>query len=650
MMRETQWGGRPIGVNRSPASSYSRLRTGTTAAHHAAQSNRPMPQVADASPAAPPPARMPRLGALTAMACLMTVAVLYFGRDILVPFALAVMLGFMLDPLVTRLRRWHLPRALAVGLVMLFTVAVLGATALFVGNQVVQLSKNLPTYQSTIQAKLRSLRQGLSGRGVLDDVARMADVVGGEIDATRRALDPSQHRSTPALTRVQMEPAPRSAVQTAIDLIEPVLAPVGTAGIVLVFVVFILLERNDMRDRLLRLVGGDLHITTDALGEAGDRVSRYLTMQLLINLSYGVPMAAGLALIGVPGALLWGLVAAMLRFVPYFGPVIAALFPLTLAFAIDPGWQMMLWVLVLVLTLELISNNLLEPWLYGASTGLSPVSIIVSAVFWAALWGPIGLILATPLTVCLAVLGRHIPALGWLDVLLGSSAVFDPPTRLYQRLLAGDVEEAIELADEQGAAGSPLPFYSNTAVPMLRLAANAHVGDRSAEHRHRVSTGLAAVIRDLRDEHAPAAPEHSADEVTVLCAGARGTADSLAADMLAHALALNGVDALCLPAGAVAAEQIGALDLAGVQLLCLSSFSPTPEAQLRYMARRLRRRQPGLHIAAGLWNVPSALLAPDAAQLLGVDAVAGTLAELVQRVQALQTSQAPQPPPPPQSL
>ncbi len=576
------------------------------------------------------------MAAVTVLVSLMVVAVLYFGRDVIVPLALATLLGFLLDPLVTRLRRWGLPRAASVVLVMLLTLAVLGAGSLFVGGQIVQLSKDLPTYQNTVRAKLRDLRQLVSQRGPLDGMARLASVVGDELDATRRALDKpvagsARAQDTTPTTRVQLAPPVQSAWQSAMGTAESVLAPVGTAGIVLVFMFFILLDRNDLRDRLLRLAGGHLQLTTDALSEAGRRLSRYLTMQLLVNLSYGIPMAAGLALIGVPGAVLWGLLAAALRFVPYIGPLVAAVFPLSLAFAVDPGWQMLLWTLALVLVLELISNNIVEPWLYGASTGLSAMSIIVSAVFWTAIWGPVGLILATPLTVCLAVLGRHVPALAWLDVLLGNQPVFDPPTRLYQRLLAGDVEEAIELGNDAVDAGS---FYSSVAVPALCLAANDHVRVASAEHRHRVATGMAALVADLRVEQpVPDLPEGTG--ASVLCIGARWELDTLAADMLAHALALQGVPARALPAGTVAPAQIGSLPLAGVQVVCLSYFSATPEAHVRYVARRLRRRLPGLRLVAALWNPSPALLAPGMAQQLGVDAVAVTLDEALQNVQAL---------------
>lgn len=560
-------------------------------------------------------------------------AVLYFGQDILVPFALAALLAFVLDPLVGALRRLGLPRAPAVALVMAGTVLVLAATSLFVAGQLTQLAKDLPTYQSTVQAKLRALRHAVGHANSLDGAVRMLDTVGGEIAAVRRDIAGSP--SKPAPMRVSLEPAPRSALQSLGDLVTPVLGPLGTAGAVLLFLMFVLLERHDMRDRLLRLAGGNLHLSTDALGEAAQRVSRYLTMQLLVNLSYGLPLGLGLWLIGVPGAVLWGLVGAMLRFVPYVGPVIAAVFPLTLAFAVDPGWQMVLWTLALVATLELIVNNLIEPWLYGASTGLSALAIIVSAMAWTLLWGPVGLILATPLTVCLAVLGRHLPQLAWLDVLLGSAPVFDAPTRLYQRLLAGDVEEAIELCETQLRSNGLLACYSATAVPALALAARDHLRSASVEHRHRVSTGMAELLHSLREDH-PAAPASGlAASPRVLCVGARSELDTLAADLLSHALEHAGWTARVLPSASIGTDRIHQLDLSGVDVLCVSSFSATPEAKLRYIARRLRRRHPGLHIVAGLWSAPVDALDPDADDPDAprpADAVAGTLAEAVQHV------------------
>jgi len=562
----------------------------------------------------------------------LVVAALYVGQDIFVPLALAALLAFILDPVVTRLRRWGLPRALAVVMVIAATVAVLGATSLFVGRQVVQLGYDLPTYQTTIQQKLRTLRLSLAGRGVLDDATRVLGVVGSELDAARQELEQRTGTRTAAPARVVMQAPPRNTLQAIRDLTAPVVGPLATGSVVLLFLIFILLERLDLRDRLLRLIGTDLHRGTDALGEAAVRVTRYLTMQLLINLSYGVPMAVGLWLIGVPGALLWGMLASLLRFVPYVGPVIAAVFPLLLAFAVDPGWQMLLWTLLLVLTLELISNNVIEPWLYGASTGLSSVSIVVAAVFWTTLWGPIGLILATPMTVCLAAMGRHVPQLAWLDMLLGSTPVFDPPTRLYQRLVAGDVEEAIEFAEEQIVAGTLADFYNLTGVPALALAANDATRASGSEHRHRLSSGMAALLHNLREDHP--VPASKADRIQVLCIGTRWEIDSLAADMLEHALLCEGLSAGVRPATAVNADHIQLLDLKGVQVLCLSTFSATPQAQVRFIARRLKRRRPGLKIVLALWNGAPGPSDPASHDTFGVDALAQTVKEAIQRVRA----------------
>ncbi len=586
----------------------------------------------DAALPATPPSRYGPLNALVAM---VIIVVLYFGRDVLVPFLLAVLLGFLLDPLVDRLRHWGLARGLAVALVLSCAVSVVGAMSYLAGSQVIQLSRNLPTYQSTVQQKLRVLRKSIAGRSVLEDAARLLDVVDGELNAARKQIDRTAHKVRAPPLQVQVLPAPRTALQTIGDVATPVIKPVGTAAIVLLLVVFMLLERAEMRDRFLRLVGGDLHSATDALAEASDRVSHYLTMQLLVNLGYGVPMAAGLYFIGIPGALLWGLLGALLRFVPYVGPVIATLVPIAMAFAVDPGWSMLLWTLALMLTLELVANNIAEPLLYRSSTGLSSVSIVVSAVFWTALWGPIGLILATPLTACLAVLGRRLPQLRWLDVLLGSGPAFDPATRLYQRLLAGDVETAIDMATDAVQEGSLGAFYNDTAVPAVRLAVSDHVRLASVEHRHRVDTGIAALIRELRAEYpVPSADVGASRDARVVCIGGRWELDTLAADMLAHVLALTDVNVRTLPPGVTAAEQIAGLNLDGVEAVLLSHFSASADAQIRFVARRLKRRRPDLFIVVAWWNAPAAQLLPEACAVLGVDAVANSLSAALEHVLA----------------
>jgi predicted PurR-regulated permease PerM len=568
---------------------------------------------ADPEDDAAPRLRRMLITSLTLLCAGLVLAGLYFGADILVPLTLAALLGFVLDPLVNFLTRWRWPRALAVTVVMLFTAGVLACTAVFVGSQIAALSHDLPTYQSTIQKKLRTLRQTIVARRPFGDASSVLDVVEGEVDAARRALAPSKPA---AATRVQVEPAAKSPLQSLMDLVGPVLKPVGTAGLVLVFLIFILLGRSDLRDRALRLVGGNLHQTTDAMNEAAQRVSRYLTMQLLINLLYGLPFAVGLWLIGVPGAPLWGLLSITLRFLPYVGSIIGAVFPLTLAFAVDPGWDMFLWTAGLVLTLELISNNVAEPLLYGSSTGLGPLAVLVSATFWTVLWGPVGLVLATPLTVCLVVMGRHLPPLRFLDVLLGSDPVFDAPTRLYQRLLAGNVEEAIEQAECEVQHESLRRFYSATAVPALALALREQA--RCApEHRRRVQRGLSALVRDLR----AAVPPVPAIGEPLLCIGLRTDADNLAAQMLAHALAVEGLPAQALPATRVSAEQIPGLALGSTPGVVLVSAHPPPGVVARYVCRRLRREWPGVPLVISTWHAPAGDEAPPAAGR-GADAAA----------------------------
>jgi len=342
---------------------------------------------------------------LTAAA--VVVAALYFGQDLLVPLALAALLAFVLSPMTDRLRRLGLPRAIAVAAVVAITLGALMGAGVFVAGQVRALGKDLPTYQNNIAAKFDRLRTQLRAPGVFTEASRVLDAVELEIAQTQGELEGRASGRRPA--KVEVVPTPPSAYQQVGNWMERVAPPVALVATTLIYLVLLLLNPGDLRDRLVRLLGGSVLRTTDALNDAGQRVSRYLTMQLVVNLTYAVPMAAGLWLIGIPGALLWGLLSAVLRFIPYVGSLVGAVFPLLLAFAVDPGWSLVAWTLALIVLLEAISNNFVEPWLYGSSTGLSAISLIVAATFWTALWGPIGLVLSTPLTVCLLVIGRHLP-------------------------------------------------------------------------------------------------------------------------------------------------------------------------------------------------------------------------------------------------
>lgn len=560
----------------------------------------------------------------SATAIALCIAALHYGRSVLMPLAFAALLAFVLEPVVAWLRRRRVPHVAAVVTVIVLTLMGLTGAATVVGQQIVALSAELPTHRATIQKKLQALRPSGQAHPVLAEAARVVGMLEKEVGAARDAVATGAAGKESAPTKVLVEPAPPSPLRALGDMLAPVLMPLATAGFVVVLLIFMLLQRREMVDRIVRLSGGNLHLMADAMNESATRVSRYLGAQVLVNVGYGIPMAAGLWWLDVPGAMLWGFLAAVLRFVPYLGPAVAALFPLLMAFAIDPGWTIVGWTLALIVFLELVSNNVVEPLAYGGSTGVSPVAVLLSAAFWALLWGPVGLIVATPLTVCIVVIGRHLGPLRSLGVLLGSAPAFDKPTQLYQRLISGDEEEAIELAQEEAARTSLQSFYNDSAVPMLALAAQTSTEDATAAHRHRVVSGTARIIEALREDTAVAAPAAAA---SVLCLGARNELDTLSAEMLVHLLQAQGHAARAVPAVSLAAETIAALDLQGVATAFVCSYHGAPQTHTRYLCRRLRKRVPSLRIVLCAWAAPAELLLPGAAAELGVDAVAVTLDE-----------------------
>ncbi len=573
------------------------------------------------------------------------IAALYFGRDMLIPLALAVLLGFLLDPAVTRLKRWGLPRMVSTLVVVVLALGLLTGMGFYLGQQVQRLSADLPTYQQTIKEKLRHLRSLSSGPSAWDGAFKTFDTVEGEISKATATSE----KTKPQVQKVEVVGETPKPLDTVLQWLEKVSEPIAMLGIVLLFVILILLDRDDLRDRLLRLMGGNLHLATDALDEASDRIGKYLRMQFIVNVTYGIPMAVGLLIIGVPGAILWGIVATIMRFVPYVGPMISAVFPLALAFAVAPGWDMLLWTLGLILVLELISNNIIEPWLYGSSTGLSTLAIIIAATFWTALWGPIGLILSTPLTVCCLVLGRYLPGLQFMEVLLGSQPVLDAPDRLYQRLLADDVNGAIELAETEIAQRLPgkpqdadkaravAEFYDHIGVPALKLACRHHAENATAEHRMRFSNGMEDLLADLLEEY-PAQGVHVATGLRgrVHCVGARWEVDALAADMAMHSLQLHGIYATC--ASHALTAQVAQEETQGwgdVQWLVVSVFHAQPQSMVRQLLRRVRRRYPHTEVILALWNAGPDVLKEESLARMGATSVVTSLQELLLRMQQL---------------
>nr|WP_179945623.1 AI-2E family transporter [Bradyrhizobium sp.] len=611
----------------------------------------------------------------TAILAVIIISMLYFGRDIFVPVALAILLSFVLAPLVGILQRIHVPRGLAVVSVVILAFTLIFAMGSLLATQLTQLAGDLPRYQSTISEKIQSFRDTKAGRGTLERASDMLKDLSKELDKPKdapsaRGSGPVAGFNTPApLTPVPVEvrqPDP-GALESLRTLISPLVHPLATTGIIIIFVIFILLQREDLRNRLIRLAGSsDLQRTTAALDDAASRLSRLFLTQLILNGAFGVVIGIGLWLIGIPSAILWGILAAALRFVPYIGAVIAAAFPLALAVAIDPGWSMLLWTLALFLVVEPVVGHVIEPMVYGHSTGLSPVAVVVSATFWTALWGPIGLVLATPLTVCLVVLGRHVERLEFLDVMFGDRPALSPPEIFYQRMLAGDPTEAAEKAEEFLKERSLASYYDEVALKGLQLAqADAERGALDQERLTKIRDAVNEFASDLSDQEdrppaksnsttdaeASSAVESVAENATnetlpilskeslppgwqgehpVLCVAGRSRIDEAAAIMLAQLSTTHGLAARVEGAEALSTTNVFRLDTTGVAIVCLVYLDANGPAHMRYSVRRLRRKLPKATIILGCWVKE---IDPAALELLRegakADLVAASLGEAV---------------------
>jgi predicted PurR-regulated permease PerM len=594
------------------------------------------------------------------------IAALYFGREVFVPVALAVLLSFALGPAVLLLRRWHVNRVIAVIVVVALAFSVILGVGTLIGTQFAHLAGNLPQYQTNIVRKIHSLRDTTTSRGVVGRAAATLRDLGNEIARPRAraagaaathgaaGTGPGAARQTPVPVEIR-QPA-STPLQLVRDIAGPLLQPLATAGIVIVFVIFFLLQREDLRDRFIRLAGArDLRRTTQGLDDAGRRLSRYLLTQTAINAGVGVLIGTGLWIIGVPNPALWGILTMLLRFVPYIGPIIAAAFPATLAFAVDPGWLMMFWVVGLFLTVELVTGYVIEPWLYGQSTGLSGVAVLVAAAFWTLLWGPVGLLLSTPLTMCLVVLGRHVEHLQFLEVLLGDRPALAPEESFYQRVLADDPDEAAHQA-EAFLKDKPLSaYYDEVAIKGLSLAQlDVNRGTLDHAHRVRIKEAVDWVIDDLSDhddgwEAEPVTAEGAGEAAAavlspealapawrgtaVLCVAGRGSLDEASAAMLAQLLEKHGIAARVVPSEAVSAANLSRLDVSGVQMACLCYLEPGSFSNPRFLVQRLRRRLPQAKIVAGFWTLTQQEVEErNALHVTRADLVATSLRKAVEQV------------------
>jgi predicted PurR-regulated permease PerM len=620
-------------------------------------------------------------GVATAVIAVIIIGTLYFGREVFVPIALAILLSFVLAPLVQLLQRWYVPRGLAVIAVALFAFTSIFALGGVIATQVTQLAGDLPRYQYTMREKIQSLRGTAAPSGTLERAADVLHDLGKELNKPKEKAAGSEAPLPTAAPGQEARPIPvevRQPPPTALEsiaaLISPLLHPLTTTGIIAIFVIFILLQREDLRNRFIKLAGShDLQKTTAALDDAATRLSRLFLIQLAVNAAFGIVIGVGLWIIGVPSPVLWGILAAILRFVPYIGAIISAVFPLTLAAAVDPGWSMLLWTGALFLVVEPVVGHVIEPLLYGHSTGLSPVAVVASATFWTALWGPVGLVLATPLTVCLVVLGRHVERLEFLDVMFGDRPALSPPEIFYQRMLAGDPAEAVDKAEEFLKERPLSTYYDEVALPGLMLAqTDVARGTLDRVQAEKIKAAVFEVVDDLVDRddgkppqkttHDPEAaaavetvddappelpvlkkeelvPEWQAD-TPLLCVAGRGPLDESAAAMLAQLLQKHGLGARVEGADAVATSNILRLETSGLAMVCLSYLDTSSPAHMRYTIRRMRRRLPKAQVLLGCWRTGA-----DAATLLETtkpDAVATSLREAVKLcIEAARASEAP---------
>ena len=558
------------------------------------------------------------------------IAGLYFARPVLVPLALAALLSLMLAPAVRWLNQHRLGRAPAVALTVLVAFGVILGLLAAVGEEAVGLIKQLPEYEANIAAKIRSLTGTVPGAGILGRATMVFRDLVGEFASTV----PAPGAAPVPVEIVNTEPA---SFQVLRNIVGPMLAPIASAAMVVIFAIMMLLKREDLRDRVLRLAGArDLHRTTAAMNEAAERVSRYLLMQLVVGLCYGLPIGVGLALIGIPNALLWGILGVVLRFVPYIGGPLAAVFPVALAIAVAPGWDLVLWTILLFAAVEVAIGNFVEPWAYSRSTGLSATAVIASAVFWTWLWGIVGLLLATPLTVCLVVLGRYVPQLQFLEILLGNRPVLSPQETFYQRLLARDPEEATEQAEEFAREKSIGAFFDDVAVPALVMAqTDSDRGALAGNRRAAIAEGFGMMLDNLAEDGLVEPDEPAGGVATVVCVAGRNELDLAAAWLLRHLLWQRGQRCTVMSPDALTGFNLDRLPLRGVPVICLSLLSTNSAARARYLVRRLRRRARRATIVIGFWGQAAPEFSLDeATAATAADKVVITLAAAIAEIEA----------------
>ena len=562
--------------------------------------------------------------------CVLVVVVLYWAQAVLVPIALAVLLTFVLTPPVTWLQRW-LGRVPAVLAAVTLVFIVLGLAGWGLARQMNHLADDLPTYRVNILAKIADVR----GAGKGGSVEKLQETIEGIKTDLGQSSAPTGRASRAVV--VTSEPLTGFS---GFSWLGPIVGPLGTAGLVLAMVIFMLLERRDLRDRLIGLFGlGQLTLTTKAFDEAGTRVSSQLLMQSLVNLVYGIAAGLGLYLLGVPYPLVWATLGAALRFIPYVGPAIGAGAPILVSLAALPGWAGPLWVVGLFVVLELFTNLVLETVLYAGAAGVSQVALLVSVAFWTWLWGPLGLLMATPLTVCLVVLGKHVPGLEFVGMLMADTPALAPEYGYYQRLLARDQSEAADLIERHVKTEAPRSVYDALLLPALNYAERDRLEQRlSPDEETAVIDATRELLSDAAESIRRLQPEPSATDdpalpaprepLRVLGLATNGTADELALQMLGRVLDDLPIVVEITKGRMLASELVTLVQEQGVSVVCFADLPPSPLSKTRYLVKKLHAALPEVRILVGRWAPPA--LADDSTQQLrdaGATLVASTLAE-----------------------
>ncbi|HEY5778962.1 MAG TPA: AI-2E family transporter [Terrimicrobiaceae bacterium] len=587
------------------------------------------------------------------------IAALYLGREIFIPLALAALLTFLLSPVVVRLERW-IGRIAAVLAMVMVLCGVCGGLGWALTRQMIDLAERLPDYKENIHLKLSSLQTATGGKFKrLSETIKELSKDLPKLEATStpapRTPPPPSLTNTAPLEAAEPAPSPSKPLPVEIvkpervgmpeqmgSLVKPLLGPLGTTALVLLLVIFMLSHHEDLRGRMIRLIGkGNISATTRAMDDAARRVTRYLFMQLIVNASYGLAIGVGLYFIGVPSALFWGALATVLRFIPYIGPWIAAAFPIALSLAVTNNWTMPALTIGLFVVIELLSNNIMEPLLYGSSTGVSAVALIVAAVFWTWLWGAVGLVLAVPLTVCLVVMGRHVPRFNALAVLLSDEKALEPHEEFYHRLLTPDVNDASAFASTYLKTKSLTTLYDAVFIPALAAVEYDKKNDELDDEQY---VGIQQELRDVLDdlssqplEKTPAEADNAGAGVPsgvfrcrVLCLPTRAMRDEFASTMLEQILRQHRFEAKTFSATLTTGELLGAVENETADAVCISVMPPSTIVHARYLCRKLRAQFPKMHILVGLWGATEDLV--DSKTRLregGADEVVTTLADAV---------------------